>query len=370
MYRWCIRPLLFRCDPEWVHERTLALGQSLGAFAVARKMLARLYTFCDPRLRTTVAGLDFENPVGLAAGFDKSGRAAAALATMGFGAVEIGSVSAHASRGNSARPRLFRLPDDLSIVVYYGVPNDGAAAVATRLHPLRLPVPLGVNLVETNTGRPTRVDETIAELVQAAAPFVGLADYLTLNLNCPNTTGGHSPFDEPAPLRTLLAGYRDYADLPPVFLKLQPTVDPAQIDAVLETADPFCFVRGVIFSLPPGKPYSGLKTPATRLERMPGNLCGPPTRQLVDEAVRVWYARLDPDRFALVGTGGIFSAADAYRRIRLGASLVQLYTALIYHGPGLAKKINRGLCRLLERDGFENISAAVGVDQNRELANV
>ena len=103
---------------------------------------------------------------------------------------------------------------------------------------------------------------------------------------------------------------------------------------------------------------------------MPGNLCGPPTRQLVDDAVRAWYARLDPDRFVLVGTGGIFSAADAYRRIRLGASLVQLYTALIYHGPGLAKKINRGLCRLLERDGFENISAAVGVDQNRETANV
>ena len=362
LYHTCVRPILFRFDPERVHHATLAAARIAGHIAPVRALMRRLLVFDDPRLRTNVAGIEFPNPVGLGGGFDKNGVAVEALARAGFGAVEIGSVSAYPSEGNAERPRLFRVPADDAIVVFYGVPNDGAQVIAKRLAPARLPVPLGINLVETNTGVPADPAHVVEELTLAARPFISIADYITLNLNCPNTSGGRSPFDDPSNLTMLLEGYRQYDALPPVFLKVVPTDDRGVIDRTLEAMDGFPFVKGVIFGLPSGKPYTDLKTPAAVLDRMPGTLCGRPVRGLVNDAIRAWYARIDPARHALVGVGGIFNAEDAYEKIRLGASLVQIYTALIYHGPGLIRRINQGLCRLLDRDGLRHIADAVGVD--------
>lgn len=372
-----IRPLLFRMDPEWIHRATLAAVGRAGRISPVCGMLRGLLTVDDPRLRVEAGGLDFPNPVGLAAGFDKNGVAMEGLASAGFGFVEVGSVSAHPSEGNPGRPRLFRVPKDEAIVVNYGVPNDGAEAVARRFasarpsrpsrqprpsRPSRPPVPLGINLVETNTGRPAGAEEVVEELVVAMRPFLGLADYATLNLNCPNTTSGQSPFDDPGTLGTLLSGYAAFDTMPPTFLKVVPTTDPATIEGTLAAMDPFPFVKGIVFGLPTGKPYEGLKTPTQALGRMPGTLCGRPTRELVDASIQAWYSRMDRDRHVIVGTGGIFTAQDAYRKIRSGATLVQVYTALVYHGPALLKRINRGLCRLMARDGLDRITDAVGVD--------
>lgn len=378
-----IRPLLFRMDLEWIHRATLTVVGKAGHIPPVRGMLQGLLTVDDPRLRVEAGGLAFPNPVGLAAGFDKNGVAMEGLASAGFGFVEVGSVSAHPSEGNPGRPRLFRVPKDEAIVVNYGVPNDGAEAVARRFasaqpsrpprqprpsrqprqpRPSRPPVPLGINLVETNTGRPAGAEEVVEELVVAMRPFLGLADYATLNLNCPNTTSGRSPFDDPGTLGTLLSGYAAYDTMPPTFLKVVPTTDPATIEGTLAAMDPFPFVKGIVFGLPTGKPYEGLKTPPQALDRMPGTLCGRPTRELIDASIQAWYSRMDRDRHVIVGTGGIFTAQDAYRKIRLGATLVQVYTALVYHGPALLKRINRGLCRLMARDGLDRITDAVGVD--------
>lgn len=384
-----IRPLLFRLDPEWIHRATLAAVGRAGRMSPVRGMLRGLLTVDDPRLRVEAGGLAFPNPVGLAAGFDKNGVAMEGLAAAGFGFVEVGSVSAYPSTGNPERPRLFRVPEDKAIVVNYGVPNDGADAVARRFasarlprlpgsagsaqslgqpnqpgqsRPSRLPVPLGINLVETNTGRPAGTDAVVEELVAAMRPFLGLADYATLNLNCPNTTSGRSPFDDPGTLGKLLAGYAGYDAMPPTFLKVVPTTDPATIEGTLAAMDPFPFVKGIVFGLPTGKPYDSLKTSPQVLDRMPGTLCGRPTRTLIDASIQAWYPRMDRDRHVIVGTGGIFTAEDVYRKIRLGATLVQVYTALVYHGPGLVKRINRGLCRLLDKDGLDRITDAVGVD--------
>lgn len=378
-----LRPLFFRLDPECIHRATLSAVGVAGRIPPVRGLLRGLLTVDDPRLGVEAGGLSFPNPVGLAAGFDKNGIAVAGLAAGGFGFVEVGSVSAHPSVGNPERPRLFRVPEDEAIVVYYGVPNDGAEAVARRFASVgqpgqsgkpgqhgqpglpgqtRLPVPLGINLVETNTGKPAGADEVVEDMVAAIRPFLGLADYATLNLNCPNTTSGESPFDDPDTLRSLLAGYARYEAMPPTFLKVVPTTDPETIEGTLAAMDTFPFVKGVVFGLPTGKPYDNLKTPARVLDRMPGTLCGRPTRELIDASIRAWYPRMDRDRHVIVGTGGIFTAEDVYKKIRLGATLVQLYTALVYHGPGLVKRINRGLCRLMERDGLDRISEAVGVD--------
>jgi len=361
-YRSCVRPLLFRLDAEQAHLLTLRTCGAVGRTGAGRALIRTMYGFEDPRLRIAVGGIPFPNPVGLPAGFDKNGIATEALAALGFGSIDVGSVSALPSTGNPERPRLFRLPADEGLVVFYGVPNDGAVAIASRLANVRLPIPLGISLVETNTGTPGGVDEVIAEMVQAARPFVNLASYLALNLNCPNSAGGFSHFDDPANLRRLLEAYRDVAGLPPLFIRVTPPRDPARIDAVLEAIDPFPLVKGLSFYDPKNDLRPRLKTPPAELARMRGSVSAPIARDWMNATIREWYRRIDRTRLALVGTGGIGSAEDAYRTIRLGASLVQVYTALVYQGPGLVPELKRGLARLLERDGFKNVSEAVGVD--------
>lgn len=364
LYRDIARPLLFRCDPEWVHNRTLDLASALGAVRPARSLLHALFAHRDERLATEVAGLHFANPVGLAAGFDKNGRAIRALSALGFGFVEIGSVSAHASNGN-ARPRLFRLPLDEAIVVNYGVPNDGAEAVAQRINGQQTAGPLGVNLVETNTGQELKADEVLEEFVAAVQPFCARADYIALNLNCPNTTGGKSPFDDGGLLRALMQRYAEEKDLPPIFLKFTAHADGQRMETMLRAVEGYAFVKGFVFNLPAGKNYS-LRSPEHLTQTMPGTLCGPPTQALLDEALAFWYRHIDRTRHVLIGSGGVRTAADAYRKICLGASLVQLYTALVYQGPGLVRQINRGLVALLERDGLYHITDAIGINNTRE----
>jgi dihydroorotate dehydrogenase len=357
LYRTIVRPLLFRCDPERIHERTIRVAAALSGNRIACRLFECFSRPPSSRLAITVAGLHFASPIGLAAGFDKNGRAVDFLTTLGFGHVEIGSVSAEPSAGNS-RPRLFRLPADEAIVVHYGVPNDGAMIVAERLRRRRTRVPVGVNIVETNTGRPATRDAIIAQFVTAARTVAGTANYLALNLNCPNTTAGHSVFDDPNAVRDLLAALSTIDHLPPVFLKVTATTDSARIEATLTTATPFAFVAGFSFNVSPGKPV-GLRTPAGQVAAMPGVVCGRPLRWLMDATLRAWAARIDRRRFALIAGGGIASAEDAYRAIRHGASLVQLYTALIYDGPGLVRRINAGLAQMIARAGFANSAQAV-----------
>ncbi len=362
-YRAIARPLLFSCDAEWIHNRALDASAALGANRLGRTLLHGLFAHDDQRLHTRVAGLSFANPLGLAAGFDKNGRAIRALDALGFGFVEVGSVSAHPSRGN-AKPRLFRLPSDEAIVVNYGVPNDGAQVVAHRVRNGKLNGLLGINLVETNTGCALENDAVIDEFVEAVRPFCGVADYIALNLNCPNTTGGRSPFDDASLLRMLMLEYAHIESLPPVFLKFTAHADGARMDAMLEAIEGCDFVRGFIFNLPSGTNYP-LRSPTAIVERMPGTLCGPPTQERMDEALRFWYRHIDRQRHVIIGSGGVRTAADAYRKIRLGASLVQLYTALVYRGPSLVRQINRGLVDCLQRDGLHRISDAVGLDNGR-----
>jgi dihydroorotate dehydrogenase (fumarate)/dihydroorotate dehydrogenase len=363
LYRCCVRPVLFRFDPEWIHQHTLLAARAAGRPALVRKALTRLFAFDDPRLHVSCAGLRFPNPVGLPGGFDKNGLAIETIATAGFGLLEVGSVSLHPSAGNPERPRLFRLPLDESIMIYYGVPNEGAEAIAKRLTTARVPVPLGINVVETNTGKTAPAEAVIEELAESVRPFLGLVDYIVINMNCPNSMGGVSVLDEPKTLQRLLESYRErYPSLPPMFLKINVPLVAERIDAVLEVTRPYAFVQGFI----PGaakKAPAALRTPREQLAKMRGSLTGPHTREGANEVMRAWYARIDPRREILVSAGGIFTAEDAYERIRAGASLVQVYTALIYRGPGLVRRIKQGLCRLLERDGLNCVSEAVGLDR-------
>lgn len=361
-YRELFRPILFGIDAERAHRATLEACRAAGRVPLLRGVLSRHFAFDDRRLRTQVAGIDFPNPIALAAGFDKNGIAIETLASAGFGAIEVGSVSVRSSAGNPVRPRLFRLPLDEALLVYYGVPNDGAQAVAERIARSRPGIPVGVSLVETNTGRAAPLERVIEELTEAARSFTALADYVVLNLSCPNTSSGINPLQDPSNLPRMLECMRGIERLPPLFLKFIAPSQPRTIDAMLSAVDPYEFVKGFILNVVPPRPCEGMRTPGADYEHLPGSITGMPLKPLACELLRIWYPRIDRKRHVLVGVGGVASAEDAYRMMRLGASLVQLLTALAYSGPALVKRIKQGLCRLLERDGLRDVSEAVGAD--------
>jgi dihydroorotate dehydrogenase len=360
IYSTLIRPLAFRLDPETAHQLAIAAGARLGW---AARMMRAVTRIDDDRLATDLAGLHFPTPLGLAAGFDKSGSAISALAGLGFGSIEIGSVSLDPSLGNP-KPRLWRLPDDNGIVVHYGLPNDGAAVIADRLRRTRLPVPLGINLVVTNRGpgaAPLTADQIIGEYVTAAKAMAPCADYLMLNLSCPNTVDGRDFFADAGHLDACLAALGEMRLQRPVFLKVSPLGGVEAIERVLAAADQRDFVSGFMFNLPPLKP-AGMRTPEQVWRKVPGAVSGPPAAALADFCIRETYGRMDRKRHVLIGAGGVSTAQDAYAKIRLGASLVQLLTALIYQGPGVVRTITLGLAQLLARDGVKNVRDVVGVD--------
>src|SRR5918997_114420 len=365
LYETAVRPLLFRLDPERAHDLAVRASELSGRSALARRAARRALRVRDPRLRTTFAGLDLENPLGLAAGFDKNGRAVRLLGTLGFGHLEIGSVSAWPSDGNP-RPRLFRLPQDGAIVVSYGVPNDGADVVRERLAGPRPPVALGVNLVKTNDPARPAVEPDVYE--DYAASFAALqdrADYVALTLSCPNSAADRVFFDDLPRIGALLDRLAACGPRVPVILKLKPTRDAGVLREIVAIADGHPFVRGFAINLPAGKPPDlELSAPRAALDAMPGAVGGKPVQAYVDAILATLAGITGPgSRYDLVAAGGVTSAEDAYRKLRLGATVVQLYTRLIYPGPGVVREIVGGLAALLERDGFESARAAVGADR-------
>jgi len=362
------RPALFHADPERIHDRAIRAAERASSSSLLCGAISAWEAPArDEHLITEIAGLHFAHPIGLAAGFDKSGRAAPFWAALGFGHVEIGSVSAEPSQGNP-KPRLFRIPADQGIVVNYGLPNEGCERVAARLEQVRLPVPLGINIVNTNRGpqaEPSPDDAVIADYVCSVRRLEAPADYLVLNLSCPNTREGRAFCSGTPRLGALLSAVGELRPKRPLFLKVAPFPNPSEIDAFLSVVEPFSFVNGFSINLPSGKP-PGLKTSADALAVMPGAVSGKPSEPAANRTIREFYRRMDRGRYRIIGSGGVFTAEDAYTKIRCGASLVQLLTALVYEGPGVVRGICADLAALLERDGFRNVAEAVGSSASQE----
>lgn len=364
LYRRCVRPLLFGMDPEFVHASTISTCALLGRIPPARWAFEKAYTFEHEALKTELAGIRLRNPIGLAAGWDKSGHAIPMLGSLGFGFAEIGSVSARMSHGNP-KPRLFRLPADEAIIVHYGLPNDGADVVSRRiLESGTGTIPLGINIVKTNEGpgAPQCCESAVFEdYFYSVEKLHSCCDYLTLNLSCPNAEGGKDIFSQSSKIADLLKLIDKIDIRRPVFLKIIPTDDSCFLAELCEVAARYAFVSGFMFNLSPGKPdWLRLRTPKDKWLHLPGAVSGVPVRQKMDDCIRALYQVMPSGRFQIIGVGGISSAEDAYRKICLGASVLQIYTAMIYHGPGIIKRINMGLLKLLEKDGFSRIEEAVG----------
>jgi dihydroorotate dehydrogenase len=363
VYTRLVRPILFRADAENMHTAAIRAAEALSASEMACRAVSAFCSLTRPRLECSVAGLKFRNPLGLAAGYDKNGRCVPLLAALGFGHIEIGSVSADPSEGNP-KPRLWRLPGDRGLIVNYGLPNDGADVVAERLARSRAPVPAGVNIVNTNRGAqawPSDEDAIIADYIRSIRRLDAHSAYLMLNLSCPNTSDGRAFISDARRVRLLLEAVRDAAPSKPVFLKVAPFANTRSLEAFLEQVDASRLIRGFGINLAPGTPgLLNLRTP--RLSAAPGAVAGAPCRDLMDRAAAEVYRRMDRKRYALIATGGVFSAADAFRKIRQGASLVQFLTALVFEGPAIVRRMVTALDVLLARDGFASVSDAVGVD--------
>ncbi|MEY4268810.1 MAG: hypothetical protein RLZZ58_26 [Pseudomonadota bacterium] len=341
------RPLIHASDAESAHRATIA------ALAMVPRATAAL---TDDRLASRVAGIDFPNPVGVAPGFDKDAQVPHVMPHFGFGAVEVGTLTPLPQVGNPP-PRLFRLTEDRAVINRMGFNNGGLDAAVARLTRLRrggLVVPLGINI-----GANKDSADRVLDYVTGLAATAHLADYVTVNISSPNTPGLRALQDKGA-LNALLDGVLGLRSAPaydvPIFLKVAPDLEPADIDDIVDIA----MRRGLDALIVSNTTISRPMLSSCHAGEA-GGLSGAPLRELAQRRIADFY-RASGGRIALIGVGGIFTADDAYARIRAGASLVQIYSAMVFEGPALAAKIAHGLSALLERDGFASVADAVGVD--------
>lgn len=335
-----LRPLIFALDAERAHWASIR----------ALKLLPLHSAHLPESLKSEVAGICFPSPVGLAAGFDKDAEVPGEMLTLGFGFVEVGTLTPREQGGNP-RPRLFRLPEDQAVINRLGFNNGGQAEAFIRLKACnRAGGPIGVN-IGANKDSPDRVGDYVAGVQAMSA----VADYLTVNISSPNTPGLRALQDQGA-LDTLLsaiAGARRKGG-PPVFLKVAPDLEKGDPERIVKSAVDnridAIIVANTTISRPPLK---------SRHSDEQGGLSGEPLKTLALDALRK-FRSASGGSIPLVGCGGIGSADDAWERICAGASLVQLYTAMIYHGPHVARRIAHGLAHNLEHKGFSKIAEAVG----------
>jgi dihydroorotate dehydrogenase len=338
-----LRPAIHAIDAERAHRLTIG---ALRMMPVLGRPQA------DPMLASDVAGLHFPNPVGLAAGFDKDAEVPAKMLGLGFGFVEVGTLTPLPQPGNP-RPRLFRLAEDRGVINRMGFNNGGQLAAQERLRKLvQRAGPVGVNI-----GANKDSADRIADYARGAAAMAQVADYLTVNISSPNTPGLRA-LQTGAALQELLDGVmRALAAPVPVFLKVAPDLTHDEIDAIARTA----IDGGVSALIVANTTVSRPQLNAAHAGET-GGLSGAPLRTLALERLQDFRAATG-GALTLIAAGGIADAAHAYASIRAGASLVQLYSALVYEGPGLARRIAGGLSTLLARDGLSNIAQAIGTQQ-------
>ncbi len=334
-----LRPLLFQLDPEIAHHATLGLLKWAGAWSGTRALLRAMYDFQDERLRVNAFGMEFKNPIGLAAGYDKNARAAQGLAALGFGHVEVGTITRLPQRGNE-KPRVQRVPEARALVNRMGFPNEGVAHLHFPKHGLNFSAArLGVNI---GKGKDTALENAAADYIALLRAVHAHADYVAVNLSSPNTPGLRALQTRAAalPLLKQIADARDaLTPRTPLLVKIAPDLDWDEIDGIVNAArDVNC--DGVIATnttihragLPEyAKPFAG-------------GLSGAPLRARATEIIR-HIATQTRGEFPIVGVGGIEDAASALEKLRAGATLLQIFTGLIYRGPRIVREINQALLR-------------------------
>ena len=360
MYDKILRPIFFWFEPERIHDFFAAVGELLGSNPLTRWMVSASCDYESPSLATRVAGIDFRNPVGLGAGFDKDVRLTKIMSSVGFGFMEVGAITHFPYEGNKG-PRLARLPDDRSLIVNYGLKNYGAEAIRKKMEHLHPDMPVGVNIAKTNRAD-IKGEKSVEDYILSYKMLAPYFSYVTLNVSCPNAQDGCT-FQDPQMLDQLLAALTAelLVDASPIFLKISSHLSAPEVDAILDVVKKYPFVTGfVVSNLARRRDVLSLQSTADELGVIPaGGISGAPVKKLSTDMVHYIYKKT-AGKYVLIGLGGVFTAEDAYEKIKAGASLVQMVTGLVYGGPMAVKRINRGLVKLLARDGYASVADAVG----------
>lgn len=356
-YTKILRRIFFKLDPEKIHDRMTLVGGFLGKYWITRNITNALFVYNNPTLSQKILGIVFENPVGLAAGFDKNAQMVDILQCVGFGFAEVGSVTGEPCKGND-KPRLWRLPKSKGLVVNYGLKNDGCDSISRRLSGKKFSLPIGISVAKTNSPETVEKDRGIADYVKAFEALKNIGDYVTINISCPNAFGG-CPFTNREHLEDLLSAIGKKGLTCPVFVKLPANISDVQIDEIVDVSLKYGVSGFVCTNLNKDRKRDDI------LEKEVPSKGGISGKVLRDESNRIIRRVFQKTggKSVIIGCGGIFSAQDAYEKIKAGANLLQLITGMIYEGPQLISSINIGLAELLKKDGLENISEAVGKEK-------
>lgn len=358
------KPILVLFLPDKVHESIIEMSIWIGSKKYFRKFMRKVFIGKrDKRLEQKFFGIDFKSPIGLGAGFDKNGEIIPAISSIGFGFSVIGSVTSKPCTGNP-RPWFYRLPNTQSLVINVGFANHGSDIILKRINEYNSGIvykfPIVVSVAQTNSSEVTNEKKGIADYIDTIKKAKNTKNIkmIELNVSCPNAFGGVR-FDTPDRLSNLLTEVDKIKTTKPIFIKLSADLLWKQTKPLLDVIVKHR-VEGVVLS------YLAVNRLNIQLEdelsnKIPGSLSGKPIRWLSNELIRRTFKNYG-DRLMVIGVGGVFSAEDAYAKIKFGASLVELVTGTIINGPQLAAEINEGILKLLEKDGYSHISQAIGVD--------
>jgi dihydroorotate dehydrogenase len=341
IYRNLVKPILFKKDAEWAHEKAVDLATKTSHSTFLQSLAKNFYGFESPLLEQELFGCKFPNPIGLAAGFDKNGTTPVAMQALGFGFVEIGSITAKASAGNP-KPRAFRLPEDHSLINRMGLNNEGTDTIIKRLEALNLEIPLGINIAKTNDAT-IHGDAALQDYLYSYEKAQSIADYITVNISCPNTGEGKT-FEDPAALRDLLAVLEPgRTDRKPTLVKLTVDLDRKSLEKLIEICEDYSVAGYVATNT--SSLRDGLKTNTKTLQEIGnGGLSGRAIQKRSTQVVRCVREIAGADK-PIIGVGGIDHPDAAIEKMRAGANLIQLYTGLVYYGPSLLPDIKKRLVK-------------------------
>lgn len=360
-YKWILKPIFFKIDPEVIHDKMSFFLHILGKYALTRKMAYWCFGYSNPALKQNILGINFENPVGLSAGFDKNGTLTDIVPSLGFGFAEIGSITGKICEGNP-KPRLWRLKKSQSLAVHYGLTNSGCEAISERLKNKKFIIPVGINIAKTNCRETVDTAVAIEDYFKVYKAFYNIGSYITINISCPNAFGGQ-PFTDSRKLDALLAKIASIPKTKPIFLKISPDLNQKEINEIIDVALKFNIDGFICTNLTKNRNNKNI---VDKTVPELGGLSGKVVEDLSLQLIRYVYKKINnqslnrKNKTIIIGVGGIFTAEDAYKKIKAGASLVELITGMIFEGPQAISDINMGLVKLLKKDGYKNISEAIG----------
>lgn len=358
LYRWIVRPLVFLWTAEKAHNKLKQFGLFFASNILGRGFLKILFYYKHSSLNTIVDGVKYDNPIGLSAGFDKDGELTNAYPLIGFGFAELGSFTGDVCPGNpGVGRRLFRLIKSRSILVWYGLNNQGAEAIAKRLEGKKFSIPIGISAAKSNNSSDFDLQTSIDDYLKTVNQFSDIGDYYTINISCPNTQDGE-PFVNQDNLGALLSALDKVKQKnKPLYIKTAADLTTDEIDAIVDTCLQHKVDGLVLTNLT--KPSMCNEYFKEELSFDKGALSGLPVQRISTSMVRHVYQRTR-GKITIIGVGGVFNADDAYEKITSGANLIEMITGMIFEGPQVVGEINRGLVKLLKKDGFSSIKEAVG----------